>query len=337
MGSTTGRLPGSSADTPVQIEAARVLLFDERGRLLLFFVDNPAAPERRGWIAPGGGLEPGETFEAAARRELFEETGIDDAVVSDCVHEDEELFLYEGVWICKRQQYFVARADSARPIDLSRHTSEERRQLTAHKWWPMGDLKSSREPIPSPELLPLAIRVAGTLSTFVRVSDGRPGSSRENPLTRPGSRVVLLDAANRVLLFRVRDPHRPEREPAWILPGGGIEGDETHEQCARREVIEETGIEDVELGPCVWLRDVVWLWGKVWIRGIEQVFVGRTASGIVSNHLQLEHEIDFLADHRWWTLEELEGLRERAFPPGLPALVAPLIAGAWPSEPVQVT
>lgn len=46
-----------------------------RGReLLLVRRGNP--PSRGAWSLPGGGQELGETAEAAARRELFEETGL---------------------------------------------------------------------------------------------------------------------------------------------------------------------------------------------------------------------------------------------------------------------
>jgi len=54
---------------------ARVLLFDERGRLLLLFDPDP---EQGGyWYPPGGRIEPGESPEEAARRELIEELGLD--------------------------------------------------------------------------------------------------------------------------------------------------------------------------------------------------------------------------------------------------------------------
>ena len=336
MTTLSDSVPGSSPENPIRIEAARVLLFDERGRVLLFFVDNPSAPDRRGWILPGGGLEPGETFAEAAARELLEETGIAGARLSDSVHDGEELFLYEGQWIRKRELYFVARADSSQPIDVSRRTEEEQRLLISQRWWPLADLQASGEPIPSDILLPLATRVAGTLPSFVGVADGRPGSSREYPMDRPSSRVILFDERDRVLLFRVHDPHRPDREPVWITPGGGLEGDESHDECARREVLEETGIDGVELGPCVWQREVTWLWGKTWIRGIEEYFVGRTTRADVSNHLQLEHEIEFLAEHRWWTLDELRAAHERILPDGFAELVAPLMAGDFPTAPSRI-
>jgi 8-oxo-dGTP diphosphatase len=55
---------------------AAVLLVDREGRLLLQrrTMDAPAAPGK--WSFPGGGIEPGEEPEEAARRELLEETGL---------------------------------------------------------------------------------------------------------------------------------------------------------------------------------------------------------------------------------------------------------------------
>lgn len=55
--------------------SAIVLALDERGRVLL--VRQRGGPFRGEWLLPGGGLEPGETFEEAARREVREETCLD--------------------------------------------------------------------------------------------------------------------------------------------------------------------------------------------------------------------------------------------------------------------
>ena len=55
---------------------ASVIVLDERKRVLLLHVRDPAAPEREFLLLPGGEIEDGEPAEAAAARELYEETGI---------------------------------------------------------------------------------------------------------------------------------------------------------------------------------------------------------------------------------------------------------------------
>jgi 8-oxo-dGTP pyrophosphatase MutT (NUDIX family) len=52
-------------------------LVDRRGRLLMQERDEHAVVAPEMWSLPGGGLEPGEDYRAAARRELAEETGVD--------------------------------------------------------------------------------------------------------------------------------------------------------------------------------------------------------------------------------------------------------------------
>jgi ADP-ribose pyrophosphatase YjhB (NUDIX family) len=162
------------------------------------------------------------------------------------------------------------------------------------------------------------------------------GPSPEAPLLRPSARVVLLDPGGRILLFKVTQPGRPYVDPFWITPGGGLEGDETLEECARRELREETGIEEFELGPCVWLREHTWQWGAAWIRSIERYFVGRTEHVEVSRSYQTEIEMQFLAEHRWWSLEEMRTATERLVPAAFAELAVPVIAGDWPSEPLVV-
>jgi ADP-ribose pyrophosphatase YjhB (NUDIX family)/predicted GNAT family acetyltransferase len=59
---------------------------------------------------------------------------------------------------------------------------------------------------------------------------------------RVGAYAVLVDERQRILLALWNEGVTP----AWTLPGGGVERDETPEQAALREVREETGY-DVEL------------------------------------------------------------------------------------------
>ena len=61
---------------PLERRAARVLLLDDEGRILLQHCHDPSTPaEGSWWNTTGGGLDEGETSAQAAVRELREETG----------------------------------------------------------------------------------------------------------------------------------------------------------------------------------------------------------------------------------------------------------------------
>jgi 8-oxo-dGTP diphosphatase len=57
-------------------EIAIVILVDRTGAVLLQHRDANAPVSPNQWTVPGGRVEPGETPQAAARREVLEETGL---------------------------------------------------------------------------------------------------------------------------------------------------------------------------------------------------------------------------------------------------------------------
>jgi len=67
---------------------------------------------------------------------------------------------------------------------------------------------------------------------------------------RDGARAIVLDEADRILLVQFTFPDLS----LWGTPGGGIDAGEGHEQAIIRELMEETGLEGIELGPWVWSR-----------------------------------------------------------------------------------
>jgi len=98
--------------------------------------------QRRFWIMPGGGIEPGETAAEAATREVAEETGIDLPVdrLAGPVWEREHTFTWDGRRYSYEEQYFVARLDGPvelRPFHGDQH---EARHTFAMQWVSQAEL-----------------------------------------------------------------------------------------------------------------------------------------------------------------------------------------------------
>ncbi|MEO8539729.1 MAG: NUDIX domain-containing protein [bacterium] len=152
---------------------------------------------------------------------------------------------------------------------------------------------------------------------------------------RHAARAVIIDTAGRTLLFRARVPGMTPRV-FWITPGGGIQDGEDELTAVRREVFEETGLADFELGPCVWRRDHTFPWGDGMLRQIEAYFLVCTEPFDVSTANHEEEERDFLLEHRWFTVDDLRAHDETLVPANFADLLAPLIAGIYPNAPVNV-
>lgn len=155
------------------------------------------------------------------------------------------------------------------------------------------------------------------------------------PILRPGARVILLDPDGLILLIRAASDEMDE-PVIWITPGGAIEDGESSEQAALRELWEETGIEGAELGPCVWLRDHVWRWGETFYDSRERFYLVRVPHTDVSPRHMEDLELHSFTGFRWWSVDELAASDEVFVPRNLAELLAPLIAGEVPSEPIEV-
>jgi 8-oxo-dGTP pyrophosphatase MutT (NUDIX family) len=170
----------------------------------------------------------------------------------------------------------------------------------------------------------------------------KPGSSRDFPLLRLAARALLIDASERVLLFRVDGAALIERRTLWITPGGGCRPDESFEQTAIRELWEETGLRVTSPGPCVWTRRHLfefegWVEGgerrRAWIDEIERFYVVLVEGHAVSTSNFEAHEHAFMPEHRWWTLDEIRRSDDWFAPRRLAALLPDIIAGRYPETP----
>jgi 8-oxo-dGTP diphosphatase len=121
----------------------------------------------------------------------------------------------------------------------------------------------------------------------------------------PRARIVLVEHGKVALIRRVRDGHT-----YYLFPGGGVEAGETPEEAARREAVEELGVE-VELGPLVHQESfggTIFLYYDAWIVG------GSFGTGAWPDHAALtdrERERSGTHEPVWVPLEELADLDVR--------------------------
>ncbi len=131
--------------------AARILLVNRAGHVLLFRF-TPGDDRAPFWCTPGGALDPRESYAAAARRELFEETGIDADPGPEVAQRTVDFLTIERVEVTADERWFRVDVD-ARELDTAGHTELERRVMTQWRWFARDEIAGWPEPIYPDDLL----------------------------------------------------------------------------------------------------------------------------------------------------------------------------------------
>jgi 8-oxo-dGTP pyrophosphatase MutT (NUDIX family) len=142
-----------------------------------------------------------------------------------------------------------------------------------------------------------------------------PIGSPENPIPREAGRVLLLDAAGRVLLVRGADPARPGSR-YWFTIGGGLDPGESLAQAAARELFEETGlrVEPDALGEPFRHEVIDFPYEGTWYRQRQAYFVLRVPAWEVPVDQLAPEEEHYIHEHRWWSADEIATTTERVYP-----------------------
>lgn len=147
-------------------------------------------------------------------------------------------------------------------------------------------------------------------------------------------RAIVVDPDERTLLVRFDFGDRI----VWATPGGGIEPGESDEHALRRELLEEAGLEKVELGPFVWTRThVVPLAGGRWDGQTERYYFVRTPAFEPRPRMTwAELRAEGVTEIRWWSQEAL-GASDVVFAPRrFPELLAELLRSGPSDKPIDV-
>ncbi len=183
-------------------------------------------------------------------------------------------------------------------------------------------------------------RLAGraSLPDYFEIAEYNPS----RPLHRISARVLLLDDADRVLLFRGSDPQLTA-DHFWFTPGGGMEAGEDLVAAARRELTEETGLElprTAFTGPVWWRRSRFTFSGTDYEQ-TEYFFVAAPPAGAALHHDGFtEVERSYIQGEEWWAADALAATGDVVYPTQLaarlPEAVHALHAGWDGAEPGRI-
>ena len=144
---------------PIRREGARVAVIDAAARVLLLRTRDPARPAAgEWWELPGGGLVPGEIATTAARRELYEETGIVAEELGPRVAVIETDFSFDGKHYRQRETIFSLRVEREECMPAALDEGAEQAAHLGHEWVPLAGLRARGLRLHPPQLARLLAR-----------------------------------------------------------------------------------------------------------------------------------------------------------------------------------
>lgn len=134
-------------------DAVRAVVLDPDDRILLVRFE---FAHWAGWATPGGGVSPGESDDAALRRELTEETGLAAFELGPPVWT--RLHLLElGEWDGQVERYYLLRVPAFDPVPALTWAELNAEYVTAVRWWTQAELEATVAEF-APRRLPELVR-----------------------------------------------------------------------------------------------------------------------------------------------------------------------------------
>jgi 8-oxo-dGTP diphosphatase len=149
---------------------------------------------------------------------------------------------------------------------------------------------------------------------------------------RNAVRALLVDEHDRLLLVRFDFP----TATVWALPGGGLDEGEADDVGLRRELREELGLVDVEIGPHVWNREHVIPMRTGHDGQRDRIHLVRVPHFEPSPEIGWEALRDELVQEmRWWTLDEVAASDALFAPRRLAELARAVLTSGPPPSPID--
>jgi len=137
-----------AVDTSIR-QVGRVLIRNHAGEVFLLRGKDPGEPDRPAyWFTPGGKIDPGETAQEAAARELQEEVGIivQPAALGEVIGTEDVTYRFNGVSYRQSGVFFALRHESPR-LHTEGLTAIEAETIDTGQWWSLAQILATEETI----------------------------------------------------------------------------------------------------------------------------------------------------------------------------------------------
>lgn len=173
---------------PIIRPSGRIFLVDDDFRVLMIRGRDPQNPVRgHFWWTPGGGLDPGESVHEGARRELWEEVGLQLDSIDDLgpiVMTRNSLFSMDTTWFDSHETFFLVRVPNGFEPQPQAWEPIEKAAIVEISFLSADDIRATDEyvyPLNLPEFLD-HLRDHGVPSE-PWYEDGRDDRPENNPPT----------------------------------------------------------------------------------------------------------------------------------------------------------
>ena len=152
-----------AVDTSIR-HVGRVLIRNPAGEVLLLRGKDPGEPHRPAfWFTPGGKIDPGETAQEAAARELQEEVGItvEPAALGQIIGTEDVTYRFNGVSYRQSGVFFALSHGSPR-LHAEGLTALEAETIDLGQWWSLEQIQTTEETIYPEHLAEMLERLNNT-------------------------------------------------------------------------------------------------------------------------------------------------------------------------------